>query len=103
MRFQFPFDRRDPLPGLLLIADIVDERSGNDRFGTGFRNADLGMGMFVSNLEENPLARIPAAADEYPLALKLVAMQHKVKLAFLPTDLSGCRIDHVVGAGIPDD
>src|SRR5215475_4463123 len=103
MRFQFLFDRCDSLPGVFLIVDIVHERSGNDRFGTGFCNADLGIGMVVSNFEENPLTRIPAAADEHPLALKLVAMQHEVKFTFLPTGLRGSRIDHIVSAGIPDN
>src|SRR5689334_14027543 len=103
MRFQFPFDRCDPLSGLLLITDIIDERSGNDRFGTRFRDADLSIGMFVSNLEENPLTGVPAAADEHPLPMKLFSMEHKMEFTFFPALLRGRGIDHIVGAGIPYD
>src|SRR5437867_3556590 len=101
--FQFAFDSRHPLFAGRVLADLVDELSGNYGLWALLGNIDCGGCILITDLEKDPLSRFPAASDQNPLAFEFFPVENEMQLSFFPALLRRSRIDHFVGAVVPDD
>ena len=101
--FELALDRRDPLPARRLLADFVDEASGNNRFGPLLGDIDVRGRILVANLEKDPLSGFAAAPDQDPFTLKFFPLEDEMQFPFFPALLRRVRIDHFVCAVVPNN
>src|SRR5439155_157440 len=101
--FKFALDRSDPMSSAVLLADFVDELSGDDRFRPYQGDVVFSRSVAVADLEENPLARFAAAPHQHPFAFEFFAPENEMQLPFLPAFLRCFGIDHLVRAVIPNN
>ena len=87
----------------VLLADFVDELSGDDRFRPYQGDVVFSRSVAVADLEENPLARFAAAPHQHPFAFEFFAPENEMQLPFLPAFLRCFGIDHLVRAVIPNN